>query len=1198
MALRIIDTGSHADTWADFARSKNVEREYLETPIFAKSHAYSLLVRELKRYLQGQIRGRSFLISGHRGSGKTSLVLRAVQDLQHRDTGALVQRPLLVKLHGPSLLAPINNENDKADKKDNEEDGAALAVLVEITIALYRALCGEVTRCYRDHAIEKSLLGNENDLQELAGQLSLELDNAPDPVLLREFWDRVGALRSGVLWSHLSQKENHLKGWRWLRWPSLSDIYHRRSHEQENDQGIRELVAISTAAQAFQVVSGSIEYKTEKIDNVKTDTERSSSVKPPVKEIVNSLMGLIAGVLVGGAAFVKEDQGVITSAVIGLLMALATGLTLTWSTTRKRERSTSRHHTFIRKRDVTTLDRELPIVIERIRAAGLAPVFVVDELDKVDNLRDLMAHLVQRLKHLVADYSFFCFLTDRDYFEYLHDLSQQSAYPKEHTYFSHRLFVLYHPNNLHMYLDELIKVESGSDREKEGKFALSYLLLHRAMLHTFDLQRELAKVCDDQGRVLISTGELWTELGYRYHIMIQLAIETLLSEPELRDRLNQDPQFGQVAYDVLYMPTRHWLSGEPELNLSDESIERYLRDRLQPGEPTSSSSKDEPQSGNEEENNSVSQDDPQNVKEEADKPARSPLAGLVRETDRHYLVNLVRRLAAMLAEPAIIIELLTEGSEDDMRMASLIQLIPANETDKRIESEESSENNGIAEEDVQKTEDKVLERNPLIRKMNKEGTLYHWCRDPYGRNVFEEQQLAELIDVKGQIVNQEFIDSVVLCLQELCGTQFSLGNLAELGVLKRTPDWEQVHIAGERLLMYREDKQKYEDLIPHQEALHEYADMLVRRGKLLGKTLIAGMRVGLEAEKAGDAAQIISGVEALSTLLALPTILNFEETENRIENFSKNNKLDITLPVLTRNTVKEWSTALRENLDEVKQQTPQALNQHRDTAWNNIIGHIKPYLLKGVMVYEPGLDEAACVAAGVMPSAALMKPFNEILISEASQVIKWSLENNKVDSVTYVPLWVGIPLLYLLGLNRIVNEWAEMLAILSKEKYFSTRELAQNELNQMHEKNFSESVFAHYEDKPPRPAVLIISMNESSMTSHWRISDEYGAFAISFDDLWGDKFRFLFNDLFNDLLGAILNNEGLSMIFIDLGEGIIQKNAPMLPDLPDPLNKLPTFYLASTPVYEKMVDGGRVIHNTETLDDAMREALATMTESA
>ena len=57
------------------------------------------------RYCDGEVTGRSFLIAGHRGAGKTTMVsnahLQAVREAGRRIRAA---RPLIVWLHGPSLF--------------------------------------------------------------------------------------------------------------------------------------------------------------------------------------------------------------------------------------------------------------------------------------------------------------------------------------------------------------------------------------------------------------------------------------------------------------------------------------------------------------------------------------------------------------------------------------------------------------------------------------------------------------------------------------------------------------------------------------------------------------------------------------------------------------------------------------------------------------------------------------------------------------------------------------------------------------------------------------------------------------------------------------------------------------------------------------------------------------------------------------
>src|SRR3954463_7014175 len=90
-----------------------------ELPLLIDSDAARLLVQEIKRYCHGEVTGRSFLIAGHRGAGKTTMVADAVLRVQRaheeaqrrapagtdpRPRDARMLRPLFVPLHGPSIL--------------------------------------------------------------------------------------------------------------------------------------------------------------------------------------------------------------------------------------------------------------------------------------------------------------------------------------------------------------------------------------------------------------------------------------------------------------------------------------------------------------------------------------------------------------------------------------------------------------------------------------------------------------------------------------------------------------------------------------------------------------------------------------------------------------------------------------------------------------------------------------------------------------------------------------------------------------------------------------------------------------------------------------------------------------------------------------------------------------------------------------
>jgi hypothetical protein len=590
---------------------------------YIPSSAARLLEQELRNYrdqpqVAHKIRGRSFLIAGHRGAGKTSLVINALRSLQSETLGPMASKPrrfLPIHIHGPSMFTadepttqppppPANPAPPPAAAAPPPKGDPHLrAALEQFVLCLYRALVDEVTHRYRERVQERLQQRRLQSagLLERAAQLELELDEYPGPERLREFWEAGNFLHSGVLFPESAR-------------PNLPP-----------DQGLRELVALNTACEAYRRVSGTFEQAKEalKLSGEKNEqTERKWD--PTIKELVTPLVSLVTGGLVGVGAAAAGKTDPFLATLTGLAAAVGTSAVFKYSETRSRGRSYTKEYTFLPNRDLATLDRALPVLVGRVEATGLVPIFVVDELDKVQDLSTRMGRMVGQLKKFVSERAFFCFLTNRDYYEYLQGLSLRDAYPIEHTYFTDRLFVVFRPDDFHQYLDKVLvvpepppepapaaavptapgpggapaspsaaaaprvavgppatlPVEATQERAiAEGdREVLPYVLLQRAQMHAIDVRRQIDEIRAPDSLVALTPGSIRSHLGDRLDLMIQLAIRIVLDRNELRTPMEREPAFARLAYDALFYPSRLRRNGKDTLDLSDAGRDVFRTD--------------------------------------------------------------------------------------------------------------------------------------------------------------------------------------------------------------------------------------------------------------------------------------------------------------------------------------------------------------------------------------------------------------------------------------------------------------------------------------------------------------------------------------------------------------------------------------------------------------------------------------------
>ena len=627
MAIQIVDS---PDPLSDASLRFDTSAD----PMLVESSALRILRQELQRYCRGMINGRSFLIAGHRGAGKTTLVAKAFMDVRRESEKGGMLRPLFIPLHGPSLFptAPVRAAADGA-KDDAKTKTDAQIALEQITLGLHRAVAREFALQYRervrtlaelrrtpnasrkwleaarsnrsksdddplDSALNDSLpapgvldgmiarIPPERELFELAGQFEAELQEGPSSQRLRDFWDRAHALSGGVLFRE--GRAPHVGGGPGAGYetpavppglfPNLIDVH---------GQGTRELVALSGVVEAYRRISG--DYKRtegEKSSDTGT-TERTAGFSADAKELTSQIVSLLTGGLTATALAIAGTKPAMT-ALGGIATALGAGLVFKTTSTRKRERSTSRESQFVYDLSVATLDRILPILIERLRTAGLAPVFVVDELDKVKELSTKLVTMVHHLKKLVAENAFFCFLTNRSYYEEMLANGSGLPYPVEYTYYTNRLFVVFSAEDIEQYLRRRLTItpleEEANDeavarhsRETAASAVLRWALRHRSQLHAVDLQREILIIRDDDGASVRVKPEVITSARRNLiDLTFQVGIELTLAQDEVEQVLQDRPEFRRLVYDALYYLSRQWLGGAEEVDLSPSGQTAFM----------------------------------------------------------------------------------------------------------------------------------------------------------------------------------------------------------------------------------------------------------------------------------------------------------------------------------------------------------------------------------------------------------------------------------------------------------------------------------------------------------------------------------------------------------------------------------------------------------------------------------------------
>lgn len=536
---------SPPEPWSPLARESGaLGREALAN--LADSRARRRLVRQIERYVSGEVSGRAVLVAGHRGAGKTTAVLSAMQevygDCERAAKGSALFgcRPLLVRLHGPSLLLPpIRAAAGEEEKAATDAQRYSKRFLQEMAAGLFPVLLDEIRRLLARRAATRSEI-DPATWQEMSAQLVDELSRGITLGELREFYRMLDKLPRGLLHS---------------------------------GSAFEELTAINAAAEAYLVVTGKLETTQNAGNNAEEERESTQGFKLDGQGLVRALTPVSAAM---AAAVGLANDSPTTALFVSAGIVLG-GMSMSSVGTRKSKATAARTRSFIRDNTHESLIRRVPLVVDRLRAAGFPPVFVVDELDKVAQPSELLGGLLGTLKSYVTERSLFCFLVDRKYYARIdaamHGSAPHERYGVEHTFYTDTIYVVSAAADLHAYLRRTLGEEEGTEGEDIklrparilGFVFMRLSLLHRARMHPYDLRQVVGRARDNQELVPLfrPDGVLLRTRERKYEVFFQLCFEWILSDKLQRRQISGDPYYAQKLYDLLYSVSAAWKRAVP-----------------------------------------------------------------------------------------------------------------------------------------------------------------------------------------------------------------------------------------------------------------------------------------------------------------------------------------------------------------------------------------------------------------------------------------------------------------------------------------------------------------------------------------------------------------------------------------------------------------------------------------------------------
>ncbi|MDP4299041.1 hypothetical protein [Leptothrix discophora] len=173
---------------------------------------------------------------------------------------------------------------------------------------------------------------------------------------------------------------------------------------------------------------------------------------------------------------------------------------------------------------------------------------------------------------------------------------RRSVYGRNYSYFSHRIFVVYMPEEMHKYLDERLELvsatagESTTESDRLDRQLVRWVLLQRSQLNALALNRLLESWRGADDLLAIPPG-LRSDPQYLMDITLQVALELALASAQQSPMLHSRPRLLMALMDAAYFLSRQRLEVDRRpgsdttaaIDLSSNGLDdfrRYLVQRM------------------------------------------------------------------------------------------------------------------------------------------------------------------------------------------------------------------------------------------------------------------------------------------------------------------------------------------------------------------------------------------------------------------------------------------------------------------------------------------------------------------------------------------------------------------------------------------------------------------------------------------